>query len=56
MYEFGIHIFIFIWNVETDNTLAIQVRTELGSEFSFVRLFHHKDDGGPFDLLCRQWD
>ena len=53
--EFCVHVFVFVWYVEADDSLVREVLPELGSDFVSVRLLHDEDDLGPLNQLWRQW-
>jgi hypothetical protein len=53
--EFCVHVFVFVWYVEADDSLVREVLPELGSDFVSVRLLHDEDDLCPLNQLWRQW-
>ncbi len=53
--EFCVHVFVFVWYVEADDSLVREVLPELGSDFVSVCLLHDEDDLCPLNQLWRQW-
>ena len=53
--EFCVHVFVFVWYVEADDSLVCEVLPELGSDFVPVRLLHDEDHLGPLNQLRCQW-
>ncbi|MGQ5525100.1 hypothetical protein ACUHMQ_17810 [Chitinimonas sp. PSY-7] len=51
-YQFGLHVFIFIRNIQTDDSFAIEAGFELLGQFVLVLAFHHENDGRPFNLFA----